>query len=485
MMCWSIANTASTVPALMPLGRCSTKRKPVEASEERASRQTVAVAGSSEVRYADSGDVSIAYQVIGSGDRDIVFVPGVISHVEFFHELPGYTAFLNGLASFGRVIVFDKRGNGLSDRITGAPPLEERMDDVRAVMDAAGSERAVLFGVSEGGPITLLFAATYPARVESVVLYETFVRYGGVPGHFTMWEPDAHQQFTEMLVQSYGTGASIAAFGTSHVGDPHVQELWGQAERVSNSPGGFRAVYGAMIDMDATAALPSVQAPCLVIHSAGSMFADQGRYLAEHLPDAHLLVLDGVDHYPWFANGDLVVSEVEEFVTGTRTAAVTDRVLATIVFIDIVGSTEHAADVGDHKWHDVIDRYYALARRQLERFRGQEVSTAGDGVLARFDGPARAVSWAHAIRDAAHSLGIEIRAGVHTGEIELRNDDATGLAIHIAARVIGKASPNEVLVSRTVKDLVVGSGIEFADRGIHDLKGVPEEWHLYAVTAIR
>lgn len=445
----------------------------------------MAVADAGEIRYANSGDVSIAYQVIGSGERDIVFVPGVISHVEFFHRLPGYSEFLNGLASFARVIVFDKRGNGLSDRISGAPPLEERMDDVRAVMDAADSERATVFGVSEGGPISLLYAATYPARVESLVLYETFVRYGGVPGHFTMWEPDAHQQFTEMMVQSYGTGASITGFGASHAGDLRVQELWGQAERVSNSPGGFRAVYGAMLDMDARAALPSVQAPCLIMHSAGSMFDEQGRYLAEHLPDARLVVLDDVDHYPWFANGDRIVSEVEEFVTGTRSAPVAERVLATIMFTDIVSSTEHAVDVGDRKWHDVIGRYYALARRQLDRFRGHEVSTAGDGFLARFDGPARAVSCACAIRDGAHGLGIEIRAGVHTGEIELRNEDeATGLAIHIAARVIGKASPSEVLVSRTVRDLVVGSGIEFADRGVHELKGIPEEWELFAAIAI-
>ena len=446
-------------------------------------RQTGGVVEPSEIRYANSGDISIAYEVIGSGQRDIVFVPGVISHVEFFHQLPGYTEFLNGLASFARVIVLDKRGNGLSDRIAGAPPLEERMDDVRAVMDAAGCERATLFAVSEGGPISLLFAATYPSRVERLVLYETFVRYGGVPGHTPVWEPDVHAQFTEMMVQSYGTGASIAGFGTSHAGDPRVQALWGQAERLSNSPGGFRAVYSAMLDMDVRAALPSVQAPCLVIHSGESMFGAHGRYLAEHLPNAHLVVIEGVDHYPWFSRGDLIVSEVEEFVTGTRTEPTTDRVLATIMFADIVGSTEHAVDLGDRKWHDVIDRYYALARRQLARFRGSEVSTAGDGFLARFDGPARAVSCACAIRDGAHGLGIEVRAGVHTGEIELRGDEATGLAIHIAARVIGNASPNEVLVSRTVKDLVVGSGIDFADRGAHKLKGVPEEWQLYAALA--
>jgi class 3 adenylate cyclase len=286
-----------------------------------------------------------------------------------------------------------------------------------------------------------------------------------------------------MMVQSYGTGASIAGFGASHAGDPHVQALWGRAERLSNSPGGFRAVYEAMLDMDAGAALSSVRAPCLIIHGAMSMFAEHGRYLADHLPDARLVAIEGVDHYPWFANADRVVSEVEEFVTGTRSAPAGERVLATLMVIDIVSSTEHAADVGDRRWRDVIDRYYALARRHVDRFRGHEVSTAGDGFLARFDGPARAVSCACAIRDAVHGLGIAVRAGLHTGEIELRDNDVMGLAVHIAARVLANAAPDEVLVSRTVKDLVVGSGIEFTDRGTHKLRGVPDEWQLYATAS--
>ena len=349
----------------------------------------------SEIRYAKSGEISVAYEVIGDGPRDLIFVPGIISHVEFFHELPGYTEFLEGLASFARVIVFDKRGNGLSDRVVGASSLEERMDDIRAVMDAVGSERATLFGVSEGGPISLLFAATYPARVDAIVLYETFVCYGGVPGHTDVWEPDEHREFTEFLVERYGTGESLLGFGTSRIEEPRVVSLWAQAERLSNSPGGLRAMYSALLETDVHAALPSVQAPCLVMHGTTmSMFEQQSKYLAEHLPDARLATLDGVDHFPWFADVDRVVSEVEEFVTGARSAVADERVLATLLFTDIVGSTEKAAAMGDRRWHEVIESYYRLVRRCVERFRGVEVSTEGDGFIARFDGPARAVSCA-------------------------------------------------------------------------------------------
>ncbi len=436
----------------------------------------------SETRYAKSGDLSVAYQVIGDGPRDLIFVPGIISHVEFFHELPGYTEFLEGLASFARVVVLDKRGNGLSDRVMGASSLEDRMDDIRAVMDAVGSKQATLFGVSEGGPISLLFAATYPARVDSIVLYETFVCYGGVPGHTDVWEHDAHREFTDFMLERYGTGWSLLGFGTSRIEDPRTVTLWGQAERLSNSPGGVRAMYEALLETDVHAALPSVQAPCLVVHGTTmSMFEQQSRYLAEHLPNARLVTLDGVDHFPWFADVDKVVSEVEEFVTGTRSAVADERVLATLLFTDIVGSTEQAATMGDRRWHEVIENYYGLIRRCVERFRGHEVSTEGDGFIARFEGPARAVSCARAIREGVQGLGVEIRAGVHTGEIELRGDEVTGLAVHIGARVVALAEPSEVLVSRTVKDLVVGSGIDFSDRGTHELKGVPDTWQLYAV----
>jgi pimeloyl-ACP methyl ester carboxylesterase len=443
------------------------------------------VADISEIRYAQSGDLSVAYQVIGDGPRDLIFVPGIVSHVEFFHQLPGYTEFLEGLAAFARVVVLDKRGNGLSDRVMGASSLEERMDDIRAVMDAVGSERATLFGVSEGGPISLLFAATYPSRVEAVVLYETFVCYGGVPGELESHagdEPDAHKQFTDYLMETYGTGQSLLGFGTSRIEEPRVVTLWAQAERLSNSPGGMRAMYEALLATDVRATLPSVQAPCLVVHGTTmSMFEQQSAYMAAHLPNARLVKLDGVDHFPWFAEVERVVSEVEEFVTGARSAVVDERVLATLLFADIVGSTERAAAMGDRRWRGVIENYYALVRRSVERFRGVEVSTEGDGFIARFDGPARAVSCARAIREGAQGLGIEVRAGVHTGEIEIHGDEISGLTVHIGARVGALADGSEVLVSRTVKDLVVGSGIEFSDRGTHELKGVPDTWQLYAL----
>jgi class 3 adenylate cyclase len=435
-----------------------------------------------ETRYARSGDVSIAYQVIGDGPRDLVFVPGIISHVEFFHELPGYTDFLEGLGRFARVIVFDKRGNGLSDRVVGAPSLEQRMDDIRAVMDATGSSRAALFGVSEGGPLSLMFAATYPERVDAVVLYETFVRFGGASDYPFGPLRDLHSELTEVMVQLWGTGASLRIMGASHADDSQILALWGRAERLSTSPGGIRELYEMLLEMDIRAALPSVRVPCLVIHSAGqSLFLDHGRYLAQHLPDARLVGLEGVDHYPWFANGERIVAEVEEFLTGARTLVAADRQLATVLFTDIVGSTERAAELGDRRWHDLLQKHHALVRRQIERFRGREIDTAGDGVFACFDGPGRAVSCACAIRDGVRSLGLEIRAGLHTGEIECRGQEVAGLAVHIGSRVAALAGPGEVLVSRTVKDLVVGSGLAFRDHGTHVLKGVPEEWQLYTV----
>lgn len=427
-------------------------------------------------QYAKSGDLSIAYQVMGTGPRDIIYIPGVVSHVEFFHELPKYTDFLQGLSNFARVIAFDKRGNGLSDRISGAATLEERMEDIPAVMDAVGSERAVLFGVSEGGPIALLFAATYPERVEAIVLYETFVRYGGIPGVYEL--DDQHKMFTEQLFEDYGTGKTWLRQGV----DQHLAELWGRAERLSNSPGGFRAIYEAIQQIDVHAVLPSIQSPCLVIHASnGSMFEDHGRYLAEKLPNAKLAPIKDIYHFPVLGRVDRIVAEVEVFLTGVRTSFVASRVLSTLLFVDIVDSTLRAAELGDLRWSEVLTSYYGLVRRMLERFRGVEVDTEGDGFFARFDGPARAVACACTIRDSVQGLGLEVRAGLHTGEIELIEEKVTGLAVHIGARVESLAEKNEVLVSRTVKDLVVGSGIKFNERGNHKLKGVPDTWQLYSV----
>jgi pimeloyl-ACP methyl ester carboxylesterase len=422
--------------------------------------------------------------VVGDGPHDLVFVPGIVSHVEFFHEPPGYTDFLHGLAAFARVIVFDKRGSGLSDRVVGAPSLEDRMDDIRAVMEATGSERAALFGVSEGGPLSLLFAATYPERVDAIVLYETMVRSGAAPDYPAGSDRDLWRQASAAMVEAWGTGASLAVMCRSRCDDPQLRALWARAERLSASPGGMRALYDLLGDIDVRAVLPSVRVPCLVIHGgSGSMWVEHSRYLAEHLADARLVPLDGAEHYPWFGDADAVVAEVEEFLTGTRTAPTADRQLVTVIFTDIVGSTERAAELGDRRWHNLLQKYHDLAQRQIDRFRGRRVGTAGDSVLALFDGPARAVSCACAIRDGVRGLGLEIRAGLHTGEIERHGDEVAGLALHIGARVAALGGPGDVLVSRTVKDLVVGSGLAFADRGTHALKGVPDTWQIYAVAA--
>ena len=438
-----------------------------------------------ETRYARSGGISIAYQVLGDGPRDLIVVPGIVSHVEFFHELPGYTDFLRGLARFARVIAFDKRGNGLSDRVVGTPSLEERMDDIRAVMEAVGSERAALFGISEGGPLSLLFAATYPGSVEAIVLYETFVRFGGTDDYQFGIPRDRHSEMTDTMREVHGTGMSLRIYGASYGEDARVQELWGRAERLSASPGSAHALFEMLLDIDVRAALPSGRAPCLVLHGkeSTSMFADHGLYLERHLSGARRVSLAGVDHYPWFANAESIVAEVEEFLTGVRTAPAEDRELATVLFTDIVGSTGHAAELGDRRWRDLLGKHHALVRRQIERFRGRHAGTAGDGVLALFDGPARAVRCACAIREGVRSLGLDVRAGVHTGEIERRGEEVAGLALHIGARVAALAGPGEVLVSRTVKDLVVGSGLAFVDRGTHALKGVPDMWQLYGVDA--
>ena len=424
------------------------------------------------IQYAQTADgVSIAYEVLGKGPGDLVFVPGIVSHVEFFHELPGYTGFLRRLAAFARVIVFDKRGNGLSDRIVGAPTLEERMDDIRAVMEAVGSERAALMGVSEGGPLSLVFAATYPERVDAVVLYETFAFVA---------PRDPARDLAAAMVQLWGTGASLRIMSRTRGDDTHLKALWARAERLSISPGGLGALFELLAEIDVRAVLPSVRAPCLVIHGTRG-FVEQSRYLAEHLTDVRLISVDGADHYPWFGDIDAVVSEVQEFLTGARPEPEPDRVLATVLFTDIVDSTNQVSELGDRRWKELLERYYTLSRTELDRFRGREVKTTSDGFLATFDGPARAIRCACAIGDDARQLGLSVRAGLHTGECEMMGEDVGGIAVHIGARVAAEAGAGEVLVSSTVKDLVAGSGIEFEDRGPRRLKGVRDQWRLFAV----
>jgi class 3 adenylate cyclase len=435
-------------------------------------------------QYAKSGDVHVAYQVTGDGPLDLVLVPGFVSHLEYQWEHPRPARFLERLASFSRLIRFDKRGTGLSDRVGGIPTLEERMDDVRAVMDAVGSDRAAVLGMSEGGPMCALFAATYPERTSALIMYGAMARMAWAPDHPWGRTHEDHEARLQTVEQKWGTGASLEMYAPSLVGDASYRNWIAGNERASASPGAVLAVLRMNWEIDARHVLPTIRVPTLVLHRIGdrAVKLDQGRYIAEHIPGAKYVELPGDDHVPWTGDTNAVVDEIEEFLTGARHGPETDRVLATVLFADIVGSTARAAALGDRGWRDSLEGYYALARRELARFRGREVDTAGDGIFAAFDGPARAVRCAEAITAGVRPLGIEIRAGLHTGECEVIGDKVGGIAVHIGVRVAGLARPGEVLVSNTVKDLVAGSGLTFEERGTHTLKGVPGEWRLYAAT---
>jgi len=432
-----------------------------------------------ETRYAKSGDVSIAYQVVGDGPLDLVFVPGFVSNVDFWWEEPEWADFFSRLAAFSRLILFDKRGTGLSDRDVGIAALEERMDDVRAVMDAAGSERAVLFGISEGGPMCLLFAATYPQRVRALVLY----------GSFAVSRLLAEGEFKKQLdVVSglWGTGEiSVARLTPSKRSDDTVRRVWARWERQGASPSAVVAVMQMIREIDARHLLPTIHVPTLVLHQIGDamVLIPGGRELAANIPGAKYIELPGGDHWPVYERdmADRMLGEIEEFLTGSRAEVEADRVLATVLFTDIVDSTKRAAQLGDRQWRALLDRHDEAVRTQIGRFRGHEVKSLGDGFLATFDGPARAVRCAAAIAGSVEPLGLSVRSGLHTGEIELNRDDIGGIAVHTAARVVAMAGPGETLVSSTVRDLVAGSGLRFEDRGLHTLRGLPEEVHLYTV----
>ena len=436
-----------------------------------------------ETRYAKSGDVNIAYQVVGEGDRDLVLVPGWVSHLELDWEEPRHAHFLRRVASFSRLILFDKRGTGLSDRPGGLPDLETRMDDVRAVMDAAGSERAVVFGYSEGGPMSILFAATYPERTSALVLYGSYAKRQD-PDDDYPWAPTRQERLAAAreVERTWGEEADLGTMAPS--ADDEMVRWWRRRARASASPGAARDLILMNSQTDIRSVLPSIRVPTLVLHRTGDRDSrpEEGRYIADRVPRAVFIELDGSDHVPWI-DPDQVIDEVEEFLTGERRGPEPDRVLATVLFTDIVGSTEKASDVGDREWRSLLERHHDAVRRVLERFRGKEMGTAGDSFLATFDGPARAVRAAVAAIEALRPLDIEIRAGVHTGEVELVGDGVAGIAVHTGARVAAAAGPGEVLVSSTVKDLVAGSGLEFEERGEHELKGVPGTWRLYAVTS--
>jgi pimeloyl-ACP methyl ester carboxylesterase len=436
-----------------------------------------------ETRYARSGDVNIAYQVVGDAPRDLVLVPGWVSNIEVFWEEPACARFLERLASFTRLILFDKRGTGLSDRVADLPNLETRMDDVRAVMDTVGSERAALFGWSEGGPMCALFAATYPARTAALIASGSYARRTWAPD--CSWAPTVEQrrQFIEQCRREWGGPVGLDERWPSAAGDERVRLWWGRFMRMGASPGANAALLQMNDEMDVRHVLPAIRVPTLILHSVGDRALDVrgSRYMAERIAGARLVELPGGDHVPWGEDADAILDEIEEFLTGVRHGPEPDRVLATVLFTDIVGSTARAAAMGDRRWRGVLEQHHAVVRRELGRFRGREIDTTGDGFLATFDGPARGVRCARAVSDGVRALGLEVRAGLHTGEVELLGDRVSGLAVHIGARVAAVASAGEVLVSSTVKDLVAGSGLRFQDRGVQILKGVPGEWHLFAL----
>jgi class 3 adenylate cyclase len=435
-----------------------------------------------ETRYAKSGDVHIAYQVTGSGPFDLVWVPGFMSHLEADWDNPARVRIFERLGSFCRLIRFDKRGTGLSDRVA-IPTLEQRMDDVRAVMDAVGSKQAALFGFSEGGPMSLLFAATYPERTVALVIYGSYARRLWAPDHPYGKTATDWNAFVERLEREWGGAVAMDVFVPSVANDPNAQKGWANYLRQAASPGAVVSIMQMNGEIDVRHVLPTIRVPTLVLHRIGDRLTsiEQARYLANNIAGARLVEFPGDDHALSVGDYDPIVDEIETFLTGVRGGAGADRVLATVLFTDIVGSTERVAQSGDSSWRQLLGQHHALVRRELAKYRGREIDTAGDGFLAAFAGPARAVRCAHAIKHSARAqLNLDLRAGLHTGECESLDDKLTGLAVHIGARVATLANAGEVLVSSTVKDLVAGSGLQFEDRGSHVLKGVPGEWRLFA-----
>ena len=437
--------------------------------------------------YARSGALHIAYQVVGNGPLDLVYVPGWISHVEQAWEEPSLARFMSRLASFSRLIVFDKRGTGLSDRVPNAelPRLEERMDDLRAVMDAAGSKSAAVFGFSEGGNLSALFAASHPERTSALILFGTFAKRLRTPDY--PWAPtaDERRRFCEEIERDWARGIDLSRYVPSKLGDEAFLRRLNGYFRNSASPGAAVALLRMNTEIDIRGVLPAIHVPTLVMNRTGdpSVRVAEGRWMTEQIPGARFVELPGDDHMPWVGDQDTILDEVQEFLTGSRPEREPDRVLATVLVTDIVGSTRHAARLGDRAWCDLLARHHAIVRKELRAFRGREVDTAGDGFLATFDGPARAVGCACRIRDAVRALGIEVRAGLHTGEIELEGDKVRGIAVHTGARIAAAAEPGQILASSTVKDLVSGSGHTFSDLGLHSLKDIPRPWQLFAVVS--
>jgi pimeloyl-ACP methyl ester carboxylesterase len=439
-----------------------------------------------ETRYAKSGDVSIAYQVVGDGPLDLVLVHGWVQSFDGGWEIEPIERFYLRLASFSRLILFDKRGTGLSDRVApdDLPTLETRMDDMRVVMDEVGVERAAVLGHSEGGAMCALFAATYPERVQALVMSGSAARTRWAPDYPIGATDDVIDELERSILDDWGVDlvrTLLEQMGPSIADDEAMVQAHSRAALRAASPAAAAALTRMSAMIDIRHVLPAIRVPTLVLHRADEVLADASRYVGERIPGAKVVELPGADHMPWLGDQDAALDEIEEFLTGVRPHPALDRVLATVLFTDIVGSTELVADLGDRRFRELLEQHNALVRRELGRFRGRELNTAGDGFLATFDGPARAVACAMSIREGARALGLQIRFGLHTGELELAGSEIRGIAVHTGARVAAKAGPGEVLTSSTVKDLVAGSGLEFEDRGSHELKGVPGEWRLYAV----
>jgi len=432
-------------------------------------------------RYAKSGNIHVAYQVFGEGEIDLVFFPGFVSNIEIYWEEPHFARWLHRLASFSRVITFDKRGTGLSDRLEILPTMDERMDDVRAVMDAAGSERAAIFGLSEGGSLATLFAAHYPERCRALVLWGAFAK-------FNSWFPTAEklERFFEYVEKGWGTGANIGVWAPSMKDDLIFREWFAKRERASASPSAVTALMRMNMVIDISGILPHVHVSTLVVHRTDDPVVniEGGRQLANDIPNARLLEVPGIDHFPFLGdNSDEITNEVAEFLTGVKPSIGDDRVLSTVLLTDIVDSTKRAEALGDRRWRELLDAHNDVCRRELARYRGKEIKTTGDGFLATFDGPGRAIHCALSLIAAVRPLGIKIRAGLHTGEVELGKNDVRGIAVHIAARVTSLAQAGECLVTRTVKDLVAGADIHFSESGKRDLKGLTEPIDLFAAAA--
>jgi len=433
-------------------------------------------------RYARSGDVNIAYQVVGDGPIDLVLVLGWVSHLAYVWELPAMAAFLNRLASFSRLILFDKRGCGMSDRVHPLPTLEQRMDDVRAVLDAVGSKKAAVMGISEGGVMSCLFAATYPERTLGIIIDGSYPSALARPGYPWGATREQYEQSLQRARDTWGRVIAMDRYCPSQVDNPEVARWWATFTQMSASPGDAVDLLGMNNLIDIRDALPAIKVPALIIHATGDRIApiEAGRYFAEHIPGAKYLELDSIDHWPYFADAELVLGEIQEFLTGVRTAPAPDTMLATVLCTEVAQAGAHAVWLGDRRWHQLVDSHHAVVRKALARYHGREIEAGERGITAVFDGTARAIRCALDVRDELLHLGLRIRAGVHAGECEIADGRPRGVALRVASSVMEVAQPGEVVVSGTVKDLVVGSGIEFSDRGVRVFTGIPGSWSLFA-----